>query len=120
MTPQAVPVDAGGLAVPEQLSFLPPPPFSPTWPTKGTLPDVALSMFLAGQMLDHSDFEANTQSWRLSAVVFQLKELGWPIESFSIPSPTDDNPSRVVSLYHLPAKWAALALESAGDTPHDE
>ena len=28
----------------EQLSFLPPPPFSPTWPTRGTLADKALGM----------------------------------------------------------------------------
>lgn len=31
----------------EQLSFLPPPPFCPTWPTRGTLADRALALLMA-------------------------------------------------------------------------
>lgn len=57
----------------EQLSFLPPPPFSPSWPTRNTLADRALGMFMNGDMLDHPDFESSTQSWRLGAVVFTLR-----------------------------------------------
>jgi hypothetical protein len=98
----------------EQLSFLPPPPFCPTWPTKNTLADVALGMFMSGRMIDHPDFESSTQSWRLGAVVFTLRTLGWPIETIEIPSPTEHYPERVIALYHLDAKYTAQALAMNG------
>ena len=98
----------------EQLSFLPPPPFSPSWPTRNTLADRALGMFMNGDMLDHPDFESSTQSWRLGAVVFTLRALGWPIETIEIPSPTDQCPDRVVALYRLDAKYTAQALAMNG------
>jgi len=63
----------------EQLSFLPPPPFNPQWPTRGTLADRALKMLMDGRMIDHPDFENDTQSWRLGAVVFTLRTLGCPL-----------------------------------------
>jgi len=94
----------------EQLSFLPPPPFCPQWPTKGTLADKALGMFMDGQMFDHPDFENRTQSWRLGAVVFTLRSLGWPIETIEVPSPTADCPDRVIALYRLDRKIVAQAL----------
>jgi len=101
---------AGG----EQLSFLPPPPFCPFWPSKNTLADRALGMFMNGEMLDHPDFENRTQSWRLGAVVFTLRTLGWPIETIEIPSPTEQSPDRVIALYHLPGKYTAQALAMNG------
>ncbi|MBU6257280.1 MAG: hypothetical protein KGL18_06540 [Burkholderiales bacterium] len=94
----------------EQMSFLPPPPFSPTWPTRGTLPDRALGMLMDGRKIDHPDFESRTQSWRLGASIFVLRSLGWPIETIEIPAPTDDCPDRVIALYHLPGKYIAQAL----------
>lgn len=98
----------------EQLSFLPPPPFCPTWPTRGTLADKALGIFMDGQMLDHPDFENRTQSWRLGAVVFTLRALGWPVETIEVPSPTEQTPDRVIALYHLPSKYTAQALAMNG------
>jgi hypothetical protein len=94
----------------EQLSFLPPPPFCPTWPTKRTLADKALGMMMDGRMIDHPEFENRTRSWRLGAVIFTLRTLGWPIESIDVPSPTEDNPARIIALYHLPGKYVAQAL----------
>jgi len=102
----------------EQLSFLPQPVFCPTWPTKGTLADFALTMFMDGRMIDHPDFEKITQSWRLAAVVFQLRVLGWPIESIEIPSPTAEAPSRAIALYYLPARIIAEALALNGGDYH--
>ena len=98
----------------EQLSFLPPPPFCPSWPTKNTLADIALGMFMDGRMIDHPDFENLTQSWRLGAVIFTLRALGWPIETIEIPSPTEQSPDRVIALYHLPGKYVAEALAMNG------
>lgn len=99
---------------PEQLTFLEPAPFAPSWPTRGTLADRALGLFMDGLTLDHPDFESRTQSWRLSAVVFTLRTLGWPIETIDIPSPTPENPDRVIALYHLASKYVAEALALNG------
>lgn len=104
----------GVLSKPEQLSFLPPPPFNPQWPTKGTLADKALKMLMDGKMIDHPDFENSTQSWRLGAVIFTLRTLGWPVETIEIPSPTEHSPDRVIALYKLDAKYTAQALALNG------
>ena len=102
----------------EQLSFLPPPPFFPTWPTRGTLADKALGLLMDGRMIDHPDFENITQSWRLGAVIFTLRTLCWPIETIEIPSPTEHSPDRVIALYHLPSKFIAQALAINGRAAH--
>lgn len=94
----------------EQLSFLPPPPFCPQWPTKGTLADKALGMLMDGQVFNHPDFESRTQSWRLGAVVFTLRTLGWPVETLEVPSPTKQCPDRVIALYKLDSRKVAEAL----------
>jgi hypothetical protein len=102
----------------EQLSFFPSPPFNPTWPMRGTLADKALGMLMDGRMIDHPDFENTTQSWRLGAVIFSLRTLGWPIETVDLPSPTVDMPSRTIALYHLPAKFIAMALALSSGGNH--
>jgi len=102
----------------EQLSFLPPPSFSPTWPQKNTLADRALGMLMDGKHIDHPDFENSTQSWRLSAVILTLRTLGWPVESIDIPSPTEHSPGRVISLYRLDGKYTAQALAINGRVAH--
>ena len=94
----------------EQLSFLPPQPFNPTWPTRGTLADRALGAMLNGQKIDHPAFENTTLSWRLGAVIFNLRALGWPIETINVARPTAEMPNRAIALYHLPAKYIAMAL----------
>lgn len=98
----------------EQLSFLPPPPFCPTWPTRGTLADKALAMLVDGRMIDHPDFQNAIGSWRLSAAIFTLHALGWPVESINIPSPTEHCPDRVIALYYLDGKYIAQALAMNG------
>ena len=98
----------------EQLSFLPPPPFCPTWPTRGTLSDRALGMLMDGRLIDHPEFQDVTQSWRLGAVIFTLRALGWPVETIEVPSPTEHSPDRVIALYRLDGKYTALALAMNG------
>ncbi len=85
----------------QQTSFLPEPDFNPIFPTPNTLPARCLSMMLNGQSFIHPEFEVITGSWRLSAVVFVLKELGWPVESHEIPAPTPECSTRVISRYFL-------------------
>lgn len=99
---------AGALG--EQLSFIDPPPFCPAWPKRNSLADRALKMFLDGRVFDHPDFLEGCGSWRLAAVVFQLRALGWPIDTIEIPAPSEEHPGRTIALYRLPAKYAAQAL----------
>lgn len=100
--------------LPEQLSFLPPPPFCPQWPTPNTRDALALELFLDGQRLDAEDFHAVSGSWRLADSVFQLKGKGWPIESLDVPAPTEACPHRTISIYFLPARFIAEALSLRG------
>ena len=100
--------------IPEQLSFLPPPPFCPTWPKRGTLADRALGMLMDGRLIDHPDFQDVTQSWRLGAVIFTLRALGWQVETIEVPSPTEHSPDRIIALYRLDPKYTAQALAQNG------
>lgn len=93
----------------QQLSFLPPAPFSPRWPTPGSMSDRALNWLLAGDVLDHPTFEARTASWRLAAYVRELRALGWPVETEGAAAPTADVPGRTIGRYTLPPAVAALA-----------
>lgn len=88
----------------KQMSFLPEPDFNPVWPTPNTLPARCLSLMLAGQSLTHQEFIDAAGSWRLAAVIFTLKGLGWPIESHEIPAPTIEAPSRYICRYYLNQK----------------
>ena len=99
---------AGALG--EQLTFIDPPEFCPAWPKRNSLADRALKMFLDGKVFDHPDFLDGSGSWRLAAVVFQLRTLGWPIDTLDIPAPSIEHPGRTIALYKLPAKYAAQAL----------
>lgn len=98
----------------EQGELFEPAEFSPNWPKKGTLADRALSMLLDGITLDHLDFQGLTQSWRLAAVIFELRCMGWPIGTVEIPNPTEENPNRYVAVYTLPKQRIAQALALAG------
>lgn len=99
---------------PEQLSLFPQPPFCPIWPKHGTLADRALGILMDGHLIDHSEFESRTRSWRACAAIFMLRSLGWPVETIEIPSPTEQSPDRVVAHYRLDGKYMAQALAMNG------
>ena len=84
----------------QQLSFLPPAPLSPVWPSSG-LALIALDALLSGDVIDHPGFEADTGSWRLAAVVNDLRRLGWPIQSDVAPDTLHDGRPRTVARYSL-------------------
>ena len=97
----------------KQTSFLPDEEFNPIYPTAHTLPHRCLSMMLNGQSFTHPEFELITGSWRLSAVIFTLKGLGWPVDSHDIPAPSEQCPSRIISRYYLTDKTIADVLGGA-------
>ncbi|AJP48284.1 hypothetical protein PG1C_07030 [Rugosibacter aromaticivorans] len=86
-----------------------------------TLPARCLALMLNGQSFTHPEFEQITGSWRLSAVVFTLKGLGWPVESFDLSAPSPECATRTISRYYLPVKaiqahnWSASASNYAGE-----
>lgn len=98
----------------KQTSFLPEPDFNPVYPTPNTLPARLLAMFFKGQDFIHPEFEKVTGSWRLSAVAFSLKELGWPVETHDIAAPTPECATRTISRYYLPAK----VIQAVMGVPH--
>ncbi len=93
-----------------QMALLPRPPFSPVWPQAGTLADRCLEILLTGVRLTHPRFEALSFSWRLAAVVCDLRDLGWLVESVEVSAPTPATPDRRIAEYHLPADVRAQAL----------
>lgn len=99
----------------EQLSFLPAPEFNPVWPKSQTLPDRCLLMMLGGQSLTHREFLDAAGSWRLAAVVYTLRELGWPIESEEIPAPIADAAERYIARYYLDEN---VAKQCCGGVAH--
>lgn len=113
-TPAHLGRKAGAGEAGEQLALLPPPPFSPVWPQPSTLAMRCLSIFLEGDSLTHPQFEAVSFSWRLAAVVNALRELGWPVISEDIASPTAENPDRIISRYRLAPDVIAAALALRG------
>lgn len=97
-------------AIGEQLTLLPPAPFSPLWPQENTLAIVALRLFIDGEKVDTPDFQKLTHSWRLSAVVLTLRKLGWPIETIERRCPITERPDRFIGVYFLPTRFIKDAL----------
>ena len=52
---------------------------TPLQPSPNTLASCLLALFKAGHALTHPEFEAISGSWRLAAVVLELKQLNWRI-----------------------------------------
>lgn len=99
----------------EQLTFIDPPPFCPTYPKQGSLPWRALNTLLACKHIDHGEFIASTDSWRLAAAIHQLRKQGWPVETIDIQRPSRTCPTRVIARYQLSADCISqTALAGAG------
>ena len=98
----------------EQLSFLPTPVFSPKWPRHTTVAGIVLGELLQGSFLDHQDLIEGVSSWRLAAYINLLKKWGWPIQAFEKAAPSEQCPSRCISLYALPPAVIAQVQEMRG------
>jgi len=94
---------------PEQLSFLPPPEFKPTWPERGTLPAEALALFLAGERVSQISFGLH-RGWRLAAYVQKLEDLGWPMKDEWVKEPSYP---REIKRYWLDPRDIAAARDMA-------
>jgi len=70
-------------------------------PRPNTLASRLLALFKEGRALTSPEFQVITGSWRLSAVVFDLKGLNWPVQSVLIAAPSQSHPDRKISRYWL-------------------
>lgn len=95
---------------PEQMGLFAPLRMVPTCPQRGTLADRALARLLDGRSLDHPTFETESGSWRLAAVVFELRALGWPVRAAEKLAPTPSCPSRRIAVYRLSERDLAELL----------
>lgn len=98
----------------EQLALFAMPKRCPAWPQRGTLAHKALVLLLDGRSLDHPTFDAEVGSWRLAAVVFELRAQGWPIRTTNEPAPTQECLSRRIAIYRLSARDLAGLLTMSG------
>lgn len=98
----------------EQLSFLPPLPFCPSWPSPTTVAGRVLAELLRGEFLDHTDLIEGCSSWRLAAYVDKLKKMGWPVVAFDKAAPSCGCPSRSIALYALPPEIITQAQSLRG------
>lgn len=113
-TPERRQASSGVVA--EQLTLIDPPPFSPIWPKRGSLPERALRMLMDGRRIDHKDFIEHSCGWRLAAAIHELRGLGWPVDTIEVPRPTKHAPRRVIGLYRLAPKYTAMALSISKGT----
>lgn len=73
----------------------------PTLPPRNSFAWRALFMLVGDRDLDHPTFANETGSWRLAAVVYQLRKLGWPVQSKTRMAPTSTCPNRRLTVYRL-------------------
>ena len=73
----------------------------PIQPPPNTLTSRLLELFKEGRALTSPDFQNLTGSWRLAAVVFELKGLNWPILAIRISAPSPSRPNRKIAPYFM-------------------
>lgn len=70
--------------LPKQLSFLPAAEVSPIHPPSATVAAHVLNLLIAGEVLTQPRVLKLGGGWRLAAHIFDLRELGWRIESDTV------------------------------------
>lgn len=103
-TPTAV--QASGVSG-EQISFLPPPPLSPSMPSAYTKAWLALLDLTRGP-LTQIDWLNMGRGWRLSAAFKELGYLGWPVDSEWVQAEAWPRP---IKRYWLKSEGLTLATE---------
>lgn len=98
---------------PQQLALIAPPPFAPSWPSPTGMASAALHLMLGGAKIDHHDFMGELHSHRLAAYVYDLRALGWPVDTILVPAPSADCPGRTIARYSLP-EWVRQAVGQRG------
>lgn len=100
----------------EQFVLLPEPNFNPKVPSKNTLSYDAISLMLQGKDISHRNFDKVTSSYRLAAVINDLKKDGWIIESYWFTQRIRKNRKRKTRYkrYYLKDKYINLFFKNGG------
>jgi hypothetical protein len=112
--PATVPTNPAILAYEpgEQLPLLPELEVLPQAPKPGTHPHRVLRLLAQGRSLDHRQYIAATDSWRLAAYIGTLKKkLGWPVLVSEVAAPCEAAPNRYIASYSLAPRGRAFAAE---------
>ena len=90
---------------------------APACPNIGTLSSRALALLLQGRAITHRDFWLHAGTYRLSADIHLLREMGWDIRDNPEVVPTSDPTKRRAHIkrYHLPNE----AISAAGEAGRD-
>ena len=89
----------------------------PAYPKVGTLASRALCLLMQGRAITHRDFWLHAGTYRLSADIYLLREMGWDIRDTPETVPTSDPTKRRAHIkrYHLPNE----AISAAGEAGRD-
>ena len=101
------------MTAPQQMALIEPPPFAPSWPSPNGMASAALHLMLGGAKIDHQEFMGELHSHRLAAYIYDLRAMGWPVETTLEAAPTADCPGRTIARYSLP-EWVRLAVGKRG------
>jgi hypothetical protein len=90
---------------------------APAFPNIGTLSSRALCLLLQGRAITHRDFWLHAGTYRLSADIYLLREMGWDIRDNPEVVPTSDPTKRRAHIkrYYLPN----AAISTAGEAGRD-
>ncbi|PPC90454.1 MAG: hypothetical protein CTY34_07680 [Methylobacter sp.] len=91
---------------------------TPTFPRPETLAARVGMRLVTGQQLTHRDFQNETASYRLSSYIETLRNRhGWPIETKTETSPTNDPVGRnaVYGRYRLEPEFLGILRAEMGD-----
>jgi len=69
----------------------------------------ALHLMLGGAEIDHQEFMGELHSHRLAAYVYDLRALGWPVETILEPAPR-----RLSRPHHCPLQPARMGTPGRG------
>jgi hypothetical protein len=90
---------------------------APAYPNINTLASRALSLLLQGSAITHRDFWVYAGTYRLSALIFELRKIGWVIRDTYELVPTSDPTTRRAHIkrYFLPSESIFVAGECGRD-----
>jgi len=86
------------MSAPEQLPMFERPPFCPSMPSPGTLPEQALHDLAKSSELSQINWLQAGHGWRLGAAIKVLNYLGWCVESVLATPPGRKRPIAFYSL----------------------
>lgn len=100
-------------ALGEQLSFLPPIAFSPTFPKENSLSFIALKAMTKAP-ISQIDWLKLNLGWRLAAIIKDLNYLGWQVSS-----ERQSSNGKSIAIYSLSVRAKLLLTQPSKGAEHE-